>query len=115
LRSNGTYPVKVKTINGSFDFELNRFKSDKGSTNFFISSGIFQKGESYESNKLKDFVSYYATKMSYEMVSELTMERCGGVSISDQHIQQIVIEKVAKVGLLQDTFIKKASLVNFLF
>ena len=47
------------------------------------------------------------------MVSELTHERCGGVSISDQHIQQIVIEQVRKIGLLQEAVIKKSRSSEF--
>jgi hypothetical protein len=107
LRSNGSYSVKVKTINGSFDFDLARFKSDRGSTNYFSLAGLFTKQESYESTRLTEYVSYWATKVSYETVSELSLERCGGVLMSDQHIQQVVLRKVQKIELEQEECINK--------
>ena len=112
LKSNGSYPVEIKTINGSFSFNLFRFKSINGSSNYFRESGVLgdSLGErgSYESKKLKDFVSYYATKISYQNVSELTKERAAGLSISDQRIQQIVIEKTVKIEESQKSAIEKS-------
>jgi hypothetical protein len=70
-----------------------------------------KKGD-YESKKLKDFVSYYATKISYENVSELSKERAGGVSISDQRIQQIVIEKAVKIEEIQKGIIEKSKTLS---
>lgn len=93
-----------------------RFKSDKGSSNYFRESGIFGNslGEkvSYESEKLKDFSSYYATKMSYENVSELLEKRTGNDSLSDQRIQQIVIEESVKIGKKQTEMIEKNQTVS---
>ncbi len=68
--------------------------------------GIFPSGQSYETKKLRDFVSYFATKMSYETVSELAKERCGGVCMSDQHIQEVVIEMSDRIGQNQAETIK---------
>ena len=111
LKSNGSYPVEIKTINGDFSFNLFRFKSPTGSSNYFRECNIFNDtfGEraSYESNKVKDFACYYASKMSYENVSELIKQRSGGMSISDQHIQQLVIEKSLKIERNQGKLIEK--------
>jgi hypothetical protein len=116
LKSNGSYPVEIKTINGCFIFNLFRFKSIDGPSNYFRAINIFsdslgKKGD-YESKKLKDFVSYYATKISYENVSELSKERAGGVSISDQRIQQIVIEKAVKIEEIQKGIIEKSKTLS---
>lgn len=105
VRSNGSYPVKVKTINGSFDFQLNRFKGVDGSTNYFSLAGFFKEEVSYYTPKLAEFVSHCATKMSYSSVSEFTLERCAGVSMSDQHIQEIVRSKAKKTGIQQTELI----------
>jgi hypothetical protein len=78
--------VEVKTINGSFSFDLARFKGPNGSTNYFREAKLFAHPNRYESVALVSFVCPYATAMSYTLVSELVDERCGGVSMSDQHI-----------------------------
>lgn len=44
--------------------------------------------------------------MSYETVSELAKERCGGVCMSDQHIQEVVIEMSDRIGQNQAETIK---------
>ena len=62
---------------------------------------------SYESNKVKDFACFYASKMSYENVSELVKQRSGGMTLSDQHIQQLVIEKSLKIEQKQKELIEK--------
>lgn len=101
LRLNGTYPVRVKTINGSFVFDLQRFRGVTGSTNYFCLAGLFPQHSTYESTRLKSFVSYWATRLSYSLVSALAVERCSNVSMSDQHIQAIVLAKAHDVSLLQ--------------
>lgn len=63
---------------------------------------------SYESNKIKDFVYHYAPKMSYENVSALIKQRSGGVSISDQRIQQIIMEKALIIEKEQEKLIQKS-------
>ena len=104
--------MKVKTINGSFDFNLNRFRGLEGSTNYFELAGIFGYGQSYETTKLRRFVSYFATKMSYQTVSELAQERCGGVCMSDQHIQEVVLSIAEGIGQNQAEIIKNSSSVK---
>lgn len=88
-----------------------RFKSPTGSSNYFRECNIFgdSLGEraSYESNRIKDFVCHFASKMSYENVSELIKQRSGGVSISDQRIQRIVIEKSLSIEKEQEKLIEK--------
>jgi hypothetical protein len=107
LRPNGTYPVEVKTLNGCFSFDLARFKTPDGSTNYFREANVFGLSSRYESQGLVDFVCRYATRLSYERVSELTSERCGGVSMSDQHIQHLVLEASEQIGQKQQAFIEQ--------
>ncbi len=52
LRPNGTYPVEVKTLNGDFVFDLARFKTDDGSTNYFREANVFGQSSRYESQGL---------------------------------------------------------------
>ena len=101
LRPNGTYPVAVKTLNGDFCFDLVRFKDPHGSTNYFREANVFGLSGRYESQGLVDFVCRYATQMSYTRVSELVHERCGGMSMSDQHIQHLVLEASEQIGQKQ--------------
>lgn len=113
LRPNGTYPVDVKTLNGCFSFDLARFKTDYGSTNYFREAKVFAQPSRYESQGLVDFVCRYATRMSYMMVSELAHERCGGVSMSDQHIQHLVLEASEQMGKRQQAFIDQQACYSF--
>jgi hypothetical protein len=105
LRPNGTYPVEVKTLNGGFCFDLARFKTPHGSTNYFREASVFGLSDRYESQGLVDFVCRYATQMSYTRVSELAHERCSGVNMSDQHIQHLVLETSEQIGQEQQVFI----------
>lgn len=107
LRPNGTYPVEVKTLNGSFLFDLARFKTPDGSSNYFREAQVFGQSSHYQSQGLIDFVCRYATRMSYISVSELAHERCGGVSMSDQHIQDLVEEACEQIGQKQQAFIDR--------
>lgn len=99
--------MEVKTINGSFGFDLARFKGPDGSTNYFREARLFTQSERYESVGLVNFVCRYATAMSYTMVSELVDERCGGVSMSDQHIQHLVVAASEQIGQKQQAFIDR--------
>ena len=105
LTPNGTYPVQVKTLNGQFSFDLARFKTTQGSTNYFRQANVFGLSDRYESVGLVDFVCQYATRLSYTLVSELAHERCGGVRMSDQHIQELVVEKSGQIAQQQTEFI----------
>lgn len=97
--------MDVKTLNGSFSFDVVRFKTPDGSTNYFREAKVFDQSSRYESQGLVDFVCRYATQMSYERVSKLTHERCGGVSMSDQHIQHLVLEASEQIGQKQQVLI----------
>jgi hypothetical protein len=105
LAPNGTYPVEVKTLNGSFSFDLARFKALSGSTNYFRAAAIFEQTDSYETRGLQAFACRYATQLSYGAVSELVAERCGGVSLSDQHIHHLVGQRRDQLGQIQQAFI----------
>ena len=90
---------------GCFCVDLVRLKSPDGSTNYLGKAKVFAPLSRYESQGLVDFVCRYATRMSYTSVSELAHERCGGVSMSDQHIQHIVLEVSEQIGQKQQAFI----------
>ena len=51
----------------------------------------------HESELLQEFASKYATRLSYQKVSELVVERTGTSSLSDQRIYQIVEEKAGEL------------------
>lgn len=97
LRCNGTAPVTIKTLNGSFSFKNKRFLEDNcdqtshtylGLTNQF-EDGYFRSG-------LKEFGAIYANRLSYE---EVLVERTSGEKqLSDQSIQNTVVEKALEVS-----------------
>lgn len=87
--SRGSYPVTLKTINGSFAFGVRRYETSAGSSNWLRLSDPALSAH-HESPSLQAFAVYYATRLSYERVSELVGERSGTSRLSDQRIQQLV-------------------------
>ena len=87
--SRGSYAVKIKTINGSFDFQVRRYETSAGSSNGLR---LCEPGLSvhHESPLLQAFAVRYATCLSYERVAQLVVERSGTTRVSDQRIQQMV-------------------------
>jgi hypothetical protein len=57
--------------------------------------------EGYLSSRLKEFVIYYAGRISYEEVEHLLVRSTGGKLLSDQKIQQLVVEKAAAVSRMR--------------
>jgi hypothetical protein len=78
LRCNGTAPITIKTINGSFPFKNQRFFStycDQTSHTYLGLTNQFEDGHTSEA--LKEFSTYYANRLSYEETEEL-VERTTG-------------------------------------
>ena len=59
------------------------------------------------SSRLKEFVTYYAGRISYEEVEHLLVRSTGGKLLSDQKIQQLVVEKAAAASRMQQTKIAR--------
>ena len=87
--SRGSYAVKIKTINGSFDFGVRRYETSAGSSNWLRLCEPDLSAH-HESPLLQAFAVRYATCLSYERVQQLVCERCGTTRVSDQRIQQMV-------------------------
>jgi hypothetical protein len=65
LRCNGTTPVIIKTLNGSFPFKNQRFSEnncDETSHTYLGLTNQFEDG--YTSEGLKELSTYYATENS---------------------------------------------------
>jgi hypothetical protein len=91
---NGTTPVTIKTLNGSFTFKNQRFldnDSDKTSQTYLGLTNQFEDG--YTSDSLKEFSTYYANRLSYEETEELVKRTSGEKLLSDQSIHNIVVDK----------------------
>jgi hypothetical protein len=87
--SRGSHVVKIKTINGSFDFAVRRYATSAGSSNGLR---LWEPDLSahHESPLLQAFAVRYATCLSYARVSQLVTERSGTTRVSEQRIQQMV-------------------------
>jgi hypothetical protein len=60
--------LKIKTINGSFDFWVTKYKTEKGSSNWLRLTHEKLSGHQ-ESELLQEFAVRWATRVSYEKVS----------------------------------------------
>lgn len=94
--SKGSYPLKIKTINGSFEFRVTKYETPSGSSNWLR---LTHEGLSchQESELLQEFALRWTTRLSYEKVSQLVAERSGTSSLSDQRIYQMVEEKASEL------------------
>jgi hypothetical protein len=88
--------VKIKTINGSFEFLVTKYWTEKGSSNWLRMTHE-KLSKHHESELLQEFACKYATRLSYEKASELVSERSGTSALSDQRIYQIVQSKAAEL------------------
>ena len=99
--------MKIKTINGSFSFLVNRYQTSSGSSNWLkLTNEVL--GEHYESGMLQEFAVRYATMISYQRASNLVKERCGKTSLSDQRIYHLVQEKALEIAGEQEELISES-------
>ena len=106
--SKGSYPIKIKTINGSFEFEVTKYRSEVGSSNWLkLTDKNLDKH--HESELLQEFACKYATRLSYQKASELVLERSGTSGLSDQRIYQIVEAKALELVAEQARIISRNS------
>jgi len=97
LKRNGRSEVKIKGLHGSFKFKEQWFTTEQGENqSYFDLSGQFQAG--HQSEGLKELVTYYSNRLSYTEVSQLVERISGEKLLSDQKIEQLVINKAAEVS-----------------
>ncbi len=100
--------MKIKTINGSFEFEVTKYRAEKGSSNWLKLTDE-KLNNQHESELLREFACKYATRLSYQKASELVLERSGTSRLSDQRIYQIVQAKAAELVAEQTKMISQTS------
>ena len=94
LRCNGTTTITIKTLNGSFPFKNQRFlenNCDQTSHTYLGQTNQFEDG--YIRCGLKELSTYYANRLSYEEVEELVERTTGEKQLSDQSVQNTVVNK----------------------
>jgi len=99
LRCHGNVPITIKTLNGSFPFKNQRFlenNCDQTSHTYLGLTGQFEDG--HTSENLKEFSAYYANRLSYEEVEELVERTTGEKQLSDQSVQNAVVNKALEVS-----------------
>ena len=106
MASKGSYPIKIKTINGSFQFIVNRYKTREGLKSWLRLTDR-KLDEHHESELLQEFALLYAGKMSYQETSELVRRRSGTSQLSDQRIGNLVGEKAAEITRKQQKMIRE--------
>jgi hypothetical protein len=75
-----------------------RRRSTNLKRSYFDLTDQFREG--YFSLRLKEFVAYYAGRISYAEVEGLLVRTSGAKLLSDQKIQQLVVERAAAVSQL---------------
>ena len=88
---NGTSSVKIKSLNGSFNFREQRFLIEDKEVRYFDLSNQFR--EDYISDGLKELSGYYSNRVSYKEVEGVIESVTGERQLSDEKIQQIVVDK----------------------
>lgn len=82
----GHQKVYIKTLNGFFDFNLRRYKTQDGVKTWLDLTQVCSLGTGYESPLLQDYYTEWVKHLSYEKTSELLGERVVTGRLSDQHI-----------------------------
>lgn len=106
MASKGSYPIKIKTINGSFEFLVNRFQTKEGLESWLRLTDK-KLDEHHESELLQEFALLYAGKLSYQETSELVKRRSGTSRLSDQRIGNLVGEKAVEITRRQQKLIRE--------
>jgi hypothetical protein len=88
--------VRVKTLHGQFEFQLQKYLQDGQSLSYFDLTEQLTDG--YVSNRLQELSAYYSNRMSYEEVAGLVKRITGEGLLSDQSIWQIVQRKAVQVS-----------------
>jgi hypothetical protein len=94
-------------MHGKVCFRVQRYRqrSTGLKRSYFDLTDQFQEG--YFSVRLKEFVAYYAGRISYEEVEHLLVRTTGAKLLSDQKIQQLVVESAVKVSRMQQAKIAR--------
>ena len=98
MRRNGTSRVKIKTIHGEIEMEVQRWQVEGSGEEVTYLDLKGELREGYISERLKEVSVYYSNRMSYEEVAGLVERISGKRQLSDQKIQEMVIEKAEQVS-----------------
>lgn len=93
----------VKTINGFFDFNLRRYKTDEGMQTWLELTQVCALGSGYETPLLQAYYLEWSQQLSYEKVSVLLASRTGNGRLSDQHIYNRVAAYASDIAVSQAT------------
>lgn len=102
----GYQKVHIKTLNGFFDFEMRRYKTDAGLRTWLDLTQAHSVGGGYESPLLQSYYLEWSKYLSYEKVSALLSSRIGNGCLSDQHIFNKVGAYASEIAALQADRIK---------
>jgi hypothetical protein len=85
-------------LHGKVRFRVQRYRQRETGLKRSYFDLTDQFREDYLSLRLKEFVTYYAGRISYEEVEGLLARSAGAKLLSDQKIQQLVLRKAAAVS-----------------
>jgi hypothetical protein len=104
VKCNGTTPVKIKSLNGIINFREERFLIEDKEIRYFELTNQFQ--ENYISDRLKELSSYYSNRLSYKEVEGVVERVTGQKQLSDEKIQQIVVDKAVELSKAKEAEVK---------
>ena len=105
MKCNGTTPVKIKSLNGIINFREERFLIEDKEIRYFELTNQFQ--ENYISDRLKELSSYYSNRLSYKEVEGVVERVTGQKQLSDEKIQQIVVDKAVELSKAKEAEVKR--------
>src|SRR4051794_26667624 len=94
-------------MHGKVRFRVQRYRQRQTAlkSSYFDLTDQFREG--YVSSRLKEFVAYYAGRISYEEVERLLVRSTGAKLLSDQKIQQLLLKKAAALSRIQQAKIAR--------
>jgi len=111
---NGINVLTINTLNGSFQFNLQRFcnKDKTESTNFLSNQIEFLKHN--RTIGLDELLCRHAKDVPYSKVVEIIKDVTGENQLSDQKISEIVLEKANEISVLETVKVRKNLIENMM-
>lgn len=97
---NGKTPIRIKTLQGRFEFKVQRFKDARCSSQrdrtYFDRTDQFQEG--YVRDRLQELSAYDRNRLSDAEGANWISRVTGDRPRSDQKIRQMVVDKAVEIS-----------------
>jgi hypothetical protein len=99
-KKNGTRQVEISSKHGSFSFQLQRYCTNEGISDYFSENDFFQK--SLRSNALNSYIYKYAQQLSYHSLSD-NLSDTFRTKLTAAGLERIVCKEAERITLMRQS------------